>query len=632
MNSTTPPEDAPAPRPRWTGIVGGAVVMLVLSAICAFMLQSSARVEDDTFGHLVELTSPFDVLVIFVLMSFVWLLIGRFWWSVGIVTAALAILAVASKQKLMIRQEPVFPSDMEFVGQAGFLLSMVTGQMIAAVVIGLVVLVLVIVVIGKLMSRWFPRPRLRRAEGGVHKRYLGLRILGVIVTGALLIHTVSFNSESNMWRALYDTNGEDWGNSSQLYNYRVHGFVGGFLYNMPTDPMDEPEGYDEAAMSDLAERYEGRAEQINADRDGSLEDTNVVVILSESFSDPTRMDGVELDEDPIPQTRETMEETLSGTMYSNSYGGGTSTMEFESMTGEPVGLFRQQANSPYQNFVSDLDGYPSAAGAFEEMGHVSVAIHPYNLHMYKRPAVYENFGFDRVINEDNIQEEDHLGRSPYISDASAFDEVLHQMDTTDEPVFTNLVTMQNHGPYFDFYDDPIGVEVADGSDTGQLSQYARGLHNTDDAMAEFLQQLREGDEKTIVVFYGDHLPGVYSDELRAQNDPETSLQTPYYVWNSETDQTSEGTVTTPAMFLPKIYEVADAPVTPYLALLDDVNGSMPVIQRERMLDPQGEQLDPENLDETRADLLQDLKLVQYDFSIGERYVVDEMWPGAVQRQ
>ena len=203
--------------------------MLVLSVICAFMLQSSARVDDDTFGHLVELTSPFDVLVIFVLMSFVWLLIGRFWWSVGIVTAALAILAVASKQKLMMRQEPVFPSDMEFVGQAGFLLSMVTGQMIAGVVIGLVVLVLVIIVIGKLMSRWFPRPRLRRAEGGVNKRYLGLRILGVIVTGAMLIHTVSFNSDSNMWRALYDTNGEDWGNSSQLYNYRVHGFVGGPL-------------------------------------------------------------------------------------------------------------------------------------------------------------------------------------------------------------------------------------------------------------------------------------------------------------------------------------------------------------------------------------------------------------------
>ena len=44
-------------------------------------------------------------------------------------TVHAAILAVASKQKLMIRQEPVFPSDMEFVGQAGFLLSMVTGQM-----------------------------------------------------------------------------------------------------------------------------------------------------------------------------------------------------------------------------------------------------------------------------------------------------------------------------------------------------------------------------------------------------------------------------------------------------------------------------------------------------------------------
>ena len=632
MNSTTTPEDSPAPRPRWTGILGGAVVMLVLSAICAFMLQSSVRVEGDTLGDLVGLVSPFDVLVIFLLMAFLWLLLGRFWWSVGIVTAALAILSVASKQKLMMRQEPVFPSDMEFVSQAGFLLSMVTGRMIAGVVIGLVVLVLVIVVIGKLAARRFPRPRLRRPEGGVNKRYLGLRVIGVIVTGAALVHTVGFNSDSNMWRALYNTKGQEWGNSSQLYNYRGHGFVGGFLYNMPTDPMAEPEGYDEAAMDDLAERYEGRAEQINAGRDGSLEDTNVVVILSESFTDPTRMDGVALDEDPIPQTREIMDETLSGTMYSNSYGGGTSTMEFESLTGQPVGLFRQQASSPYQNFVSDLDGYPSAVGAFEETGHVSVAIHPYNLHMYKRPAVYENFGFDRVVNEDSIQEDDHLGRSPYISDASAFDEVLHQMDTTDEPLFTNLVTMQNHGPYFDFYDDPIGVEVSDGSDTGQLSQYARGLHSTDEAMAEFLQQLRDRDEKTVVVFYGDHLPGVYSDELREQNDPETSLQTPYYVWSSETEQTSQGTVATPAMFLPKVYEVADAPVTPYLALLEDVNSSMPVIQRERLLDPQGEELDRENLDAARADLLQDLQLVQYDFSIGDRYAVEDMWPGAVQQQ
>lgn len=630
MNSTSPGDDPPAPRLRWTGVLGGLLVMIAVSALCAFLLQSSIRMESDTLGHLIALTSPFDVLLILVIMVFIWLALGRFWWSVGIVAVVMSVLAVANRQKIAMRHEPVFPSDIDFLGQAGFLLSMVSGSTIAGLAIALVVIVIAIIAIGRLASRRFPRPRLRRPEGGINGRFLGLRVLGAVVTGALLVHAAGFNGAPNLWRALYDSSGVTWGNSSQLYNYRVHGFLGGFLYNMPTDPMDEPAGYDEAAMAELADRYDRRAEQISSGRQGSLEDTNVVFVLSESFTDPTRMDGIELAEDPIPETRRTMTETMSGTMYSNSYGGGTSTMEFESLTGQPVGLFRPQASSPYQNFVADADGYPSAVGAFEEAGHLSVAIHPYNLHMYKRPQVYENLGFDRVINEDSIQEDARLGRSPYISDASAFDEVLHQMDTVEQPLFTNLVTMQNHGPYLDFYDDPIGVEAADGSDTGQLSQYARGLSHTDAALQEFLQQLRDRDEETVVVFYGDHLPGVYSDALRARNAPETSLQTPYLVWSSESNETSEGAAATPAMFLPKVYEAADAPVPPYIALLDDVSRSTPVIQRDRLLDPQGQALDREHLDGPTADLLEDLRLVQYDFSIGQRYAVDRMWPGAVQ--
>ncbi len=630
MNSKTPPGDAAAPRVRWTAVAGCLLVMVVASALCAFLLQASIRGDEDTFGALLQQTSPIDVLLIFVVMSFVWLVLGRFWASVGLVAVAMAILAVASREKLGMRQEPVFPSDLDFLGQAGFLLSMVSASTIAGLVVALLVIVVAILAIGRLAARRFPRPRLHRPEGGLNGRFLGLRVVGVVVTGALLVHATSFNATSNLWRSLYDARSSDWANSSQLYNYRVHGFMGGFLYNMPTEPMAQPAGYDEAAMDEVTQRYEDRAQQISAGRDGSLDDTNVVVLLSESFSDPTQMDGVALAEDPIPATRQTMAETLSGTMYSNSYGGGTSTMEFESLTGQPVGLFEPQASTPYQNFVADAHGYPSAVGAFEEMGHASVAIHPYNLHMYKRPQVYENLGFDTVIDEESIQEDAHIEGSPYISDASAFDEVLHQMDAADQPLFTNLVTMQNHGPYLGYYDDPIDVEVADGSDDGQLGDYARGLSHTDAALQDFLQDLRERDEETVVVFYGDHLPGVYSDATRAQSDPLTSLQTPYFVWSSETNEAVEGGAATPAMFLPKIYEVADAPVPPYIALLDEVSRTAPVIQQELLLDPQGRPLDRDHLDDATRGLLEDLQLVQYDFSIGDRYSVDEMWPGAVQ--
>jgi len=43
----------------------------------------------------------------------------------------------------------------------------------------------------------------------------------------------------------------------------------------------------------------------------------------------------------------------------------------------------------------------------------------------------------------------------------------------------------------------------------------------------------------------------------------------------------------------------------------------------------GAETPEESLDSRSSQLLEDLRLVQYDFSIGERYAVDELWPGAV---
>ncbi|MDO5619318.1 LTA synthase family protein [Kocuria sp.] len=617
----------PRRRPTWRGAILGTLVLVATAMFCAVWLQYSVSPQDFTFSQAVESTKYIDILVLFVVLAFIWAVLGRLWWTVGILTSLVLVVAEINRNKVELRREPFFPSDLDFVTEIGFVLSMVDASAVVLLVVAVVAGIALIVGLGWLADRWFPRPRLRREGGGINKGFLATRLGILVVTGGLLIHASNFNDPPNMWRSMYEAKGPGWTTSSQLWNYRANGFMGGFLYNMPIDPMLEPEGYSQASMEEISERYQQRADEINADRPNTMDDVNVVIVLSESFTDPSWMEGFELDTNPIPNTEQTMSETLSGTVYANSYGGGTSTMEFESITGQPVGLFQPQVTSPYQMFVSEHSTYPSAVGAFNATGHHTVAAHSYNLHMYKRSDVYETLGFDEVIDDAAMQNNMRIQGNPYVSDESAYDEVLYQMDNSDAPLFMNLVTMQNHGPYGDFYSDPIGMDNDDPG-ASQIPQYARGLNHTDVATKNFLEELQNRDEETVVVFYGDHHPGVYPDSILDANPPEAQVRTPFFVWNSKTNEAQRAPAVTPAMFLPMVYEVADAKVPPYIALLDDMRHTVPVPQHVRTLNFRGESIDRQNLDEHSRQVLDDMTMVQYDFSTGQRYSVDTIWPGA----
>ncbi len=68
---------------------------------------------------------------------------------------------------------------------------------------------------------------------------------------------------------------------------------------------------------------------------------------------------------------------------------------------------------------------------------------------------------------------------------------------------------------------------------------------------------------------------------------------------------------------------------PYLAMLDAVHQHVSAIQQGRLLDASGEPVKEAELDATTRQLLDDMRLVQFDFSIGQRFALDAMWPGAV---
>ena len=126
-----------------------------------------------------------------------------------------------------------------------------------------------------------------------------------------------------------------------------------------------------------------------------------------------------------------------------------------------------------------------------------------------------------------------------------------------------------------------------------------------------------------MLFFGDHLPGIYDSEVKNANDDGLGLyETPFFVWNSEGNVHRPMPLTSPAFFLPLVYRVADAPVPPYLALLDRLHDHVSAMQQGRIVTSDGAETPEDSLDPRSAELLEDMRLVQYDFSIGERYSVD----------
>lgn len=622
-------------RTPWQAMLWAQRVSWLGAMACALVLELSGLIGQDagwwraTFVN--GLGYVADSLVIWMIMLALIALTNRVILSLGIVVAFTLVIAVANRVKLGLRSEPIYPSDVDFLKQPKFLTTMVPPQMLVVAGLGLVLIVLAAWFLGRkfeprMLAIWPAHLSPGRQFGAVV-----LRAAVVTLALALIFDTTRFNNPGNPWRGIYEVGeGQRWRYWNQRANYNANGFVGGFLYNMPTVAMKTPDGYSQQTMDELTSRYERAAAQVNKRRKGSLDDVNVVVVLSESFSDPTKLQGFELDQDPIPKTRALMQSGTAGTMMAQLLGGGTANMEFEMMTGQSIGLFNPQLSSPYQMLVPEYDQYPSAAGWFASHGHKPIAVHPYITSFYKRDQVYKIFGFDNFIHDTTMAEQDRIDDNEFISDQSAFDEVRRQIGESDQPLMVNLVTMQNHIPVDGNYHDPIGVTGVDGAEADRIGNYARGLAHTDDALADFLAGLKRSGEKTMVVFYGDHLPGIYSSGTIDQNPGLGMYTTPFFIWSSEGTPKRVLPQSSPTQFLPMLYETADAPIPPYFALLDRLRKRVTALEQGRMLDPQGNEITEDDLDESGKKVLQDARLVQYDFSIGERYSVDRMWPGSMR--
>ncbi len=597
-----------------------ATFWLALSCNAVLELSRLAAVE----GALWRFKTPWfpalflvGTLVVWALVGLVHAVTGRMWLTRTVLVAVTVVVVVADHQKVVVREEPLYPSDVAFLTQLRLLAEMVglTWLLVAAAVLSAAATASVLLLRAR-RGRRTPAapPRTDPTPGSTGP---AVRVVAGALCLLALVHAAHFNQPGNLVRAAFDAAGAEWRPWSQQRNYLGNGFVAGVLYNTDVPPMAAPAGYGAATMAAIVRRYAALARRINQDREpDGLGGVNVVMVLSESLSDPSALRGVTPAQDPLPFTRRLMGSTTSGSLLAPGIGGGTANAEFEVLTGMSLALFPPQLRVPFQMLVPDRAHFPSLVQWYEATGHRPIAVHPFSTEMYRRREVYRAFGFDQFVYEDTLSAPRRLGHDGYVSDASAFDEVVSRLRDSRRPLFVQLVTMQNHIPYEDRYDHPIPVRGPDGEPLPLTGQYLRGLRHSDRALQALVDDLRRLPERTVLVVYGDHLPGTYPEPVRELNGWLAMHRTPFLVWSSFPGTTVHAPLVSPTHLTDLVLEHADAPVTPYTALLTRLRAEVPALAGRVGYDAAGRPVPVTHLDPGALRLLRDYRMVQYDLAAG----------------
>ncbi|HEL1558078.1 TPA: LTA synthase family protein, partial [Streptococcus suis] len=370
--------------------------------------------------------------------------------------------------------------------------------------------------------------------------------------------------------------------------------------------MEKPENYSRKTIEDLVTKYQNRAEEINSTREQNISDETVIFILSESLANPNRIEGVTLTEDILKNIDMIKTTTTSGLMKSDNYGGGTANMESQALIGLPFYNLSNSISIYNVEVVPKMSIIPSISDSYLKQN--KYVIHLGGTQLYSRADVYRRLNFGTFIATDSNATEPTVYEKygGYPSDESTYQNILDQIDVSQSQFFS-VITYQNHIPWT--IDEPeyitgSGIGFSD-LENSRLTNYARLVYKTDIVTKEFLDKLSKIDKDITVVFYGDHLPGLYPVSA-FENDPENQYLTDYFIWSNDSNTKLEFPIVNSTDLPAALLAHTNSKVSPYYALLTDVLENASV--------------DKNALTNEQLEIATDLKLVEYDLISGKSYL------------
>jgi hypothetical protein len=371
-----------------------------------------------------------------------------------------------------------------------------------------------------------------------------LPILPAVVIVAAIFLTGNFAVNKTL--PLFGLHNDNYRVSSR---YKDHGLAAGFY--------SELIGFDSRSGSQrIAREINHFPIGINTQRTVNTGiNPNVIVIMSESFFDPTILPNITYSQNPAANFHRLSQDNLSGYVVVPTYGGSTANTEFEFLSGNPHVFFGHRFYMPFENpkryFSREI---PTALPfLFQKNGYKTVAVHPFNGGFYNRREIYPLIGFDERLFLEDMPGVRYKGK--FVSDEYFTDKIIEQIliaEDGGEPLFLFGISMQNHWGYEPGKYGRMKLDILAESpnlNDGELSRvnvFLQGIYDADKELGRLADFIAGKNTPTMLVFFGDHMPilGRHADRvfeklgfIKHQEDTQWDLEdrinlfrNPYLVW------------------------------------------------------------------------------------------------------
>lgn len=548
-------------------------------------------------------------------------LAGRAHLSALVVTPLLLVPAFISSQKQHFLSDPLYPSDFLFARQIVELMPvMVRDRPWAAVGLGIGI------VVGLAATALLGRYVWKHAAALSRRERMGR--LSVCLPFAALFVSQMDPTQYSFIREKLGIIPIVW---DQTENYNHNGFVIAFALNLPMADVKSPVGYGPNAIDAIPARNYGYLS-------GPREKPDVIMLMSESLWDPTRLSNVTFTPDPIP----TIRARQSGNVFSPEFGGMTANVEFEALTGFS-NAFLPYGSIPYQQYVRRP--LPSLATFFRGEGYTARALHPFSGWFWNRNEVYRAFGFEEFHTEETLPTMDKRGM--FAADDSLMKEIMREGDAAERPFFFFAVTLQGHGPYEAnrYAENTVHIDGNLSEDDREtLATYAQGVREADGSLRMLMDWAERRDRETIIVLWGDHLPplgnvypntGYMPQQVAARKAPLDVMrkehETPLVIWSSKKGLRADIGTISPSQLPYQLLKTAGYEHPFYTGFLGRVQKKYSIVDRYQLATRDNQAFPDWARKEQDIDpIIREYRYLQFDMMFGRQQGLERFFPSHAQ--
>ena len=485
-----------------------------LAVLVVFIIELLARHSfAGVFEFMAHHTIPFlyNCLVVYLIYSLTFLVRRRTFLRT-LITGLLLILGVVNGVILLARVSPFGFTDLTMISD---LLTMkgsqyVSGALAAVIVIAVILFFAYVVLLffkGRKQKGKWPFP---------------IRLIAVAVSIALIPGSTIFLRSRHELSAYF-------GNLAQ--GYSDYGFLYGFGTSIFSRGMSKPWNYSKASVDKVtSDTNMGKTVWINGKK------VNVVVVLLESFLDPTEVKYLSMSEDPIPYFHSLESNYSTGYLEVPVVGAGTCNTEFEMLTGMSMQFFGP-GEYPQKTVLKHVKDCESYASDLKKLGIKSHVVHNNGANFYSRQNAFSMMGFDTFTSKEmlDITKKEYNPIKTWPTDDILIDSTKEAMDSTKGKDCVYTITVATHGNYPDYkvFTNPDVKVKAKGKDQAlnyKWEYYVNMLHREDQWIKNYIKMLDSRDEPTLVIMFGDHVPSM--DLTNQEVKSGDIFKTKYITWNN----------------------------------------------------------------------------------------------------